>query len=60
MTIVIIIALSIAICKWIMWRWYAMAILLYYAESGTEIPNKEIIQKYSQKVAFKELHIKED
>lgn len=57
MTVVIIITLLIAICEWVMWRWCAIAILLYYAESGAEIPNKEIMQKYLQRVALKELHI---
>ena len=52
--------LLIAVSKWVVYRLSTMAILLYFAELGQELPSKQTIQKYQEKVIKKELHIKED
>jgi len=49
-----------AISKWAIYKLSAMAILLYFAELGYELPDKQTIQKYREKVLKKELNIKED
>lgn len=54
------IALVLAITKWIMWRLNFLAVLLYFAECGQELPDASKIQEYSLKAAKKELGIKED
>lgn len=60
MSIVLVILLLFAVSKWIIYRLSVMAILLYYAERGVDLPSTEIIQEYRMKAAMKLLHIKED
>lgn len=59
-TVLLAIALVWAITKWIMWRLNFLAVLLYFAECGLELPDANKIQEYSLKAAKKELGIKED
>ena len=49
LTVILVIALVIAISKWIVYRLSVMAVLLYYAECGQEIPDNSTIQKYQTK-----------
>ena len=57
-TALLVIALVIAISKWIVYRLSVMAVLLYYAECGQELPDHSTIQKYQTKAALKLLAIK--
>ena len=57
-TALLVIALVVAISKWIVYRLSFMAVLLYYAECGQEMPDHNTIQKYQTKVALKLLGIK--
>lgn len=57
-TIVLIGLLFWAITKWFMWRLSFMAVLLYYADCGMELPDAKIIQKYQVKVVEKYIGIK--
>lgn len=52
--------LLIAVSKWVVYKISIMAILLYFAELGYELPDKYMIQKYRDKVLKKMLHVKED
>lgn len=52
-TAILIITLVIAISKWLIYRLSLMAILLYYAECGQELPNQSTIQQYQMKVLKK-------
>ena len=52
-TAILIITLVIAISKWLIYRLSLMAILLYYAERGQELPNQSTIQQYQMKVLKK-------
>lgn len=52
------IALVWAIAKWLMWRISFMAVLLYYAECGQELPDTKAIKQYQAKVVEKYLNIK--
>lgn len=52
------IALVWAITKWIFWRISFMAVLLYYAECGQELPDTKAIKQYQAKVVEKYLNIK--
>lgn len=52
-TAVLVIALVIVISKWLIYRLSLMAILLYYAEHGQELPNQSTIQQYQMKVLKK-------
>lgn len=56
---VLILFLMIAIAKWLYYRLSVMAILLYFAECGQELPTAAKIQEYCLKVAKKQLGIKE-
>ena len=58
LTVILVIALVIAISKWIVYRLSVMAVLLYYAECGQELPDHSTIQKYQTKAALKLLGIK--
>ena len=58
MTVLLGVALVVAISKWIVYRLSFMAVLLYYAECGQEMPDHDTIQKYQTKVALKLLGIK--
>jgi len=58
--IILTLALLYALSKWIIWRLSTLAVLLYYGESGRELPDAATIQKYRIKVAMKSLRIKED
>lgn len=60
MEIILTLALLYALSKWIIWRLSTLAVLLYYAELGFELPDAATIQKYRIKVAMRSLHIKED
>lgn len=60
MKIFLIAILLIALSKWAIYRLSVVAILLYYAEHGVELPSTEIIQKYRMKTVTKWLGIKED
>ena len=55
--ILLVAALLLSVAKWLMWRLYFTAVLLYYAESGIELPSTEKIQEYSMKAAKKFLGI---
>lgn len=46
LTGLLILALLIAVSKWIVWRISFMAALLYYGEHGQEFPDPGVIQKY--------------
>ena len=59
LTGLLILALLITVSKWIVWRISFMAVLLYYAECGQEIPDNSTIQKYQTKAALKLLGIRE-
>lgn len=52
-TAILIITLVIAISKWLIYRLSLMAILLYYAERGQELPNQSTIRQYQMKVLKK-------
>lgn len=56
----LIVMLLYASLKWAIYRLSVMAILLYFAELGYELPDKQTMQKYREKVLKKELNIKED
>lgn len=53
MLIILVLLLIYAISKWIMWRIYLHAVLLYYAERGIELPDTNEIREYSMKVIQK-------
>ena len=55
LTGLLVLALLIAVSKWIVWRISFMAVLLYYGERGQELPTAETIQKYQTKAALKSL-----
>lgn len=57
-TAILVIILLIAIVKWIMYRLGLLAVLLYYAECGHELPDQETIRKYQAKVILKTFGIK--
>ena len=50
--------LTIALLKWFMYRLGILAILLYYAECGQELPDQDTIRKYQAKALLKLLGIK--
>ena len=55
-------AITTVICgaKWLSYKIGNLTILLYYAESGVELPDSDAIKKYREKVIKNLLHIKED
>lgn len=53
LTIILILLLLWAVSKWIIYRLSFMAILLYYAECGLELPDHDKIQEYRLKVVNK-------
>ena len=55
LTVILVIALVIAISKWIVYRLSVMAVLLYYGKRGQELLTAETIQKYQTKAALKSL-----
>lgn len=55
MLIITVLLLLWAIHKWIYYKLTVMAVFLYYTESGLELPDNDIIQKYRIKVATKSL-----
>lgn len=59
-TALLVIALVVAISRWIVYRLSFMAVLLYYAECGQKMPDHNTIQKYQTKAALKLLGIKAD
>lgn len=60
LTGLLILALLIAVSKWIVWRISFMAVLLYYGECGQELPTAEMIRKYQTKAALKSFGLKGD
>ena len=58
LTVILTIALLIAVSKWIVWRISFMAALLYYGEHGQELPDPGVIQKYQTKVVLKMMGVK--
>ena len=58
MKIVLIAAFVIAAAKWFIYRVSLLAVLLYFAECGQELPDQETIRKYQAKVIVKLLGIK--
>lgn len=58
--VVLIVVLIIALAKWAIYRLSFMAVLLYYADCGIELPDVEMIKKYRMKVVGKSLGVKED
>lgn len=57
-TALLIIALIWSIAKWLMWKISFMAVLLYYAECGQELPDVRAIKQYQTKAVEKYLNIK--
>lgn len=53
---ILVAVLLLALAKWFMWRLYFMAVLLYFAESGQELPETETIRKYLMKVVTNNRH----
>ena len=60
LVIILLLILLYALMKWTIYRLSVLAILLYFAESGVELPDAATIQRYKVKVAMRSLHIKED
>lgn len=60
LTGLLVLALLIAVSKWIVWRISFMAVLLYYGECGRELPTAETIRKYQTKAALKSFGLKGD
>ena len=60
LTGLLVLALLIAVSKWIVWRISFMAVLLYYGECGQELPTAETIRKYQTKAALKSFGLKGD
>ncbi len=58
MKVIIVILLAYSLMKWFLWKINFEAILLYYSESGLELPEPEIIREYRVKVVEKHLCIK--
>lgn len=58
LTAFFVIALLYAVSKWIMWRISFLAVLLYFAECGTELPDARKIQEYQTKVIQKYFTVK--
>ncbi len=58
-TVILLLLLIVSLSKWAIYRLSLMAVLLYYAESGSELPDKGTIQKYQTKVFWKSLGINE-
>lgn len=58
--ILAVILLFIFLIKSWIWKQNFLAALLYYAESGCDLPDKATLEKYRMKVIKKSLHIKED
>lgn len=58
--ILLLVLLLISISKWQIYKISTMAILLYFAELGQELPDAQMIQKYRKKVIKRMLHIKEN
>ena len=56
--VILVIALIIAILKWISYKVSTLAILLYYAECGFDLPDLDTIRKYQTKVLLKMFGIK--
>lgn len=60
---VVIILLSIlllyAILKWMIYKISTMAVLLYFAEHGQELPSIQTLQRYQKKIVKKIFHIEE-
>ena len=57
-TTLLTIALIIALLKWFLYYLGTLAILLYYAECGQELPDQDTIRKYQAKALLKLLGIK--
>lgn len=55
---ILAIALLYAVLKWFMWRISFLAVLLYFAECGIDLPDVKKIQEYQNKVIRKELTAK--
>lgn len=60
LVVILGLALILAMSKWMIYRLSLMAVLLYYAECGVELPDKATIQKYQMKVVEKSLGVKGD
>lgn len=58
MTAILLILLLWAASKWLLYRLSFMAILLYFAECGIELPNTKQIQEYRIKIIQKSLGFK--
>lgn len=56
---ILILLLLVAAMKWLYYRLCVMAILLYFAECGIELPDAAKIQEYCIKAARKQLGVKE-
>ncbi len=59
-TVFLCVVLIWAVSKWMTYKLSVLAILLYYADCGIELPDTNTIQKYRLKVAMKFFHIKGD
>lgn len=55
---IIVLMLVLSSLKWMAWKITCEAVLLYYAESGCELPDKETIEKYRSKVINKTFGVK--
>ena len=58
--VILIVLLVVAVARAIFWKLCLQGVLLYIAECGSPLPNAALIEKYTEKVALKALHIKED
>lgn len=50
---ILVIALAYSGLKWFAWNMACKAVLLYYTETGSELPDAETIKKYRKKVIEK-------
>ena len=58
MTVIFLsVVLAWAVLKWAMWRISFLAVLLYYAECGADLPDAGTIKQYQTKVLEKYLKI---
>ena len=57
--LIVFLSVIIAVKAWL-WKQNFLAVLLYYAESGYDLPDNVTLEKYRIKVIKKSLCIKED
>lgn len=57
--ILLSILLLYAILKWMIYKMSTMAVLLYFAERGQELPSIQTLRRYQKKIVKKMFHIEE-